>query len=168
MILVIGYGNELRGDDAVGPQIAEIVESWQSPQVRAFARHQLTPDLAEPLAAAQTAIFVDASIEAPSAGVQAHIIIPAAPEPGLGHTGDPRALLALTQALYGRCPQTWLITIPATRFDFGAPLSPAAQQGKAEALRHIRRLIRQYNHISASTVQGRTANESALPFSRRA
>lgn len=27
--LVIGYGNELQGDDAVGPRVAEIVASWQ-------------------------------------------------------------------------------------------------------------------------------------------
>jgi Ni,Fe-hydrogenase maturation factor len=48
-ILVIGYGNELRGDDAIGQWVA-----------RAVAAHQLTPELAEDLAHTDYAVFVDA------------------------------------------------------------------------------------------------------------
>src|SRR5947209_7059306 len=36
-VLVIGYGNELRGDDGVGPCVARTVASWQRPGLRALA-----------------------------------------------------------------------------------------------------------------------------------
>ena len=59
-ILVIGYGNTLRSDDGVGPRVAMAVASREWPGFNAIAVQQLTPELAEPLAAAELAIFVDA------------------------------------------------------------------------------------------------------------
>ena len=59
-IVVIGYGNELRGDDAIGPAVAEQVAAWGRPDIRAIATRQLLPELAEDLARASLAIFVDA------------------------------------------------------------------------------------------------------------
>ena len=62
--LVIGYGNELRGDDAAGPRVAAAVEQWQLPGVRVLILHQLTPELADPIASSGLVIFVDAALEA--------------------------------------------------------------------------------------------------------
>ncbi len=59
---MIGYGNTLRSDDGVGPRVAMAVASWGWPGLKAIAVHQLTPELAEPLAAAELAIFVDARL----------------------------------------------------------------------------------------------------------
>ena len=58
-ILIIGYGNTLRGDDGVGYKIAEIIEQWNINNITSLAVHQLTPDLAENIAQADTVIFVD-------------------------------------------------------------------------------------------------------------
>ena len=52
-ILVIGYGNTLRRDDAVGCLIADEVACWQRPGVRSMSVAQLTPELAAELAAAR-------------------------------------------------------------------------------------------------------------------
>lgn len=139
-ILVIGYGNDLRSDDAVGQRVAEAVAKWGASHIRALAVHQLTPELAEHLAGALLAIFVDAVVGVPEQGVQARRIEPAVPETSIGHTGDPRALLALTQALYGVCPEAWLIAVPGVDFGFGERLSETAQRGMGEALQQIRRL----------------------------
>ncbi|HEU5101426.1 MAG TPA: hypothetical protein VFU22_20525, partial [Roseiflexaceae bacterium] len=59
-IVVIGYGNELRGDDAIGMIVAEQVASRGWPNVCAIATRQLLPELAEDLARVGLAIFVDA------------------------------------------------------------------------------------------------------------
>jgi hydrogenase maturation protease len=141
--LVIGYGNDLRGDDAVGQQAATAVAAWDLPGVLALAVHQLLPELAEALAAANLAIFVDAceSEDAGEATVSVQPLEPAAADSALGHTGDPRALLALTKALYGYCPAAWLISVPARSFAYGAGLSAMAERGLAAALRHIDELI---------------------------
>jgi len=140
-LLVIGYGSELRGDDAVGRRVAEQVSAWQSPSVLALTAHQLTPELADALARAQVAVFVDAAVPDTNPGVCVRPIEPAAPKTVLEHTGDPRSLLALTQAVFGHAPKAWLITVPGIRFDFGESLSDVAEQGAVEALEQIRSLV---------------------------
>lgn len=58
-VIVIGYGNTLRSDDGAGQQVAEIIVHWHLPQVRSISVHQLTPELAAPIAEAELAIFID-------------------------------------------------------------------------------------------------------------
>lgn len=137
--LIIGYGNDLRGDDAAGPRVAAAVAAWHLPGVAALGVGQLTPELAEPIAQARLVLFVDA-------GAVARLLVapirPAAHTSALGHTGDPGALLALAGAVYGACPPAWLITVPAAHFELGRALSPLAACGVAQATRSIRMLIR--------------------------
>ncbi|MBI5388554.1 MAG: hydrogenase maturation protease [Verrucomicrobia bacterium] len=139
-ILVIGYGNELRGDDAVGPQAARAVSDWNLPQVRALALAQLTPELAEAISQARQVIFVDAAADAEKPTATAQAIGPSPETPALGHASDPRWLLALAKSLFGRCPPAWLVEIPARSFGFGQPLSVEAQQGAEIGLGLIRRI----------------------------
>jgi hydrogenase maturation protease len=139
MLLVIGYGNELRRDDGVGPRVARAVAGWNARGVRALARHQLTPELAEALAGADEVFFVDA---APGrVGVRVRPVRPERQLPALDHTGSPLALLALAEALYGRRPRAWLMTLPAPDLNYGEELSPTAARGIDEALRSLRRRI---------------------------
>ena len=140
-ILVIGYGNDLRGDDAAGQRAAAQIDAWTLPGVEVRALHQLTPELAEPLSAADRAIFLDAHPVSNGADVRVHRLHPANPTTRLAHTCDPQGLLALARAAFGRRPEVWWITIPATDFAFGAPLSPLAKRGIADALATVRRLL---------------------------
>lgn len=137
-LLVIGYGNELRGDDGVGPHVARRVARWGRPGVRGVAVHQLTPELAADLSAVQRAIFVDA--EATSSGAPRLSELDAGAGAGCGHASDPRWLLGLTRAVYGRAPRAWLLTVPVADLAFGEGLSAAARRGAAAALRLIRSL----------------------------
>ena len=137
--LVIGYGNELRSDDGVGPKVAAAVAGMQLPGVHAIACHQLTPELAEPIAAARAVIFVDAAHDLGS-GAQVRAIEPLTTAQVSAHTSGPQSLLALARELFGHCPPAWMISIPAVVFDFGEQLSPQAQQGLAVAIEEIRKL----------------------------
>ena len=139
-ILVIGYGNELRGDDAIGPRVAEAVAAWQLPGVRALAVPQLTPELSEDIAAARQIAFVDATSEPSIHEVQVRALEPATVESADSHRSDPRALLALALALFGQAPPAWLMAIPVADFAYGAALSPLAQRGLAAALARLREL----------------------------
>jgi hydrogenase maturation protease len=145
-ILVIGYGNALRGDDAAGQVTAERVAAWKMPGIETIAVHQLTPELAERLANAACAIFVDASVGPQNARASAaHVLVrtigPGASSVMPGHTADPRDLLALAGAVYGHVPRAWCIHVPATQFEFGADLSPEAEKGVDVALRAIRAIV---------------------------
>lgn len=141
-VVLIGYGNDLRTDDGVGKRIAETVARWGVPNVESLAVHQLTPELAATLAECHTAIFVDAYPASEDAGVQVVKLQPAASSPSIGHTGDPQALLALTQKLYGHCPKAWLIAVPAVNFDLGETLSLTTELGMSDALEEIDYLVR--------------------------
>lgn len=141
-ILVIGYGNELRGDDGVGQLVARIVEGWGVPNLRSLAVHQLTPELTEELVTADCVIFVDAYPASPEQGVQVFRIEPTHSVSTMGHTSDPQMLLAIAQALYSYNPQAWWIGIPAVNMELGEQLSPITEQGMADALDEIDRLIR--------------------------
>jgi hydrogenase maturation protease len=136
-VLVIGYGSMLRGDDAAGPRAASAVAGLGLPGVIAKAVTQLTPELAEPLASARLAIFIDACLVAHGGEVEVRPIEPADPGAASGHVGDPGRLLALARIAYGACPRSWLVTIPASDVTLGRGLSPLAGRGVEEAVRRV-------------------------------
>jgi hydrogenase maturation protease len=139
-ILVIGYGNALRSDDAAGPRVAESVEESRWSGVRGLACHQLTPELADAIASARAVIFVDASCVSASERVRVEPLEAGSQSETLAHTADPSSLLALARAAFGRCPPAWRVGIPAGNLDFGEGLSPRAELGVDRALDEIRRL----------------------------
>jgi hydrogenase maturation protease len=138
-LLVIGYGNPLRGDDGVGPKVAEAIEELHLPGVDTLSCHQLSPEHAEPVSRARTVIFVDAAVDAPN-DVQLRQLEPNESSQLMAHAADPRTMLALARDVFGHCPEAWWLTIPAVKLDFGENLSPLARQGYEAALKHIRAL----------------------------
>jgi hydrogenase maturation protease len=136
-LLLIGYGNPLRGDDSVGQRVAEAVAGWKMANVHALAVHQLVPELAEQVASARTVVFVDASAGEDDGALTVRRIGPAGRPLTLGHMADPRALLALVQVLHGRHPSAWWVTVPGVKFDLGEEISPTAAAGMEIALSHI-------------------------------
>jgi hydrogenase maturation protease len=141
-VLVIGYGNPLRNDDGAGHHVARAVAAWTMTQVEVLAVQQLTPELAEPLANARLAIFVDACAAGPGDKVQIAPLEAAESVAGLGHTSNPQELLALTKAVYGHHPPAWSVLIPGRNFSTGEDLSSQASNGIKEALNLIAALLR--------------------------
>jgi hydrogenase maturation protease len=125
-MLVIGYGNDLRGDDGAGIRVATRVAA-QAPQIRAIATWQLTPDLAGDVAASAQVVFVDAyAANEAGAALRIERIFSAAAGSAsvLGHHGDPAGLVALAERLFGCFPDAWVVGIPAFCFDAGDAISP--------------------------------------------
>ena len=129
--LVIGYGNGLRGDDAVGPRAAEQVEGWDLPGVTSLAVHQLTPELAAAIAEAEAVWFIDACIEGPG---RVEPVVPSEPDSRLNHLWSPGVLLYLAKSLYGAEPPAYHLLIPAVAFGYGEGLSAIARDGLAWGL----------------------------------
>ena len=159
--LVIGYGNTLRGDDGVGPRVAEAIEKLNLPGVRTLICQQLSPEYADLVSRAHTVVFVDAEIvQGSEFKVQSSGIPNPEPatlnhelirwrklEPGessqlMAHAADPRTLLALARDVFGHAPEAWWLTIPALKLDFSETLTPEAQRGFAEAVGKIQELCR--------------------------
>jgi len=164
-ILVVGYGNDLRGDDAAGQRAADRVDGWHLPGVEVRALHQLTPELAEPLAAATRAIFLDAHLVSDSPAVRVRRVYPAMTATRVTHAGDPQSLLRLARSAFGHSPEAWWVTIPATDFAFGAPLSAIAARGIADALTALRPLLNP-PHAAADAAVG-TSRATLCDLNRR-
>ena len=139
--LVIGYGNTLRGDDGVGPRVAEAVAALNLPGVRTLPCPMLTPELAEPISRASVVIFVDAAVDAPRE-VQLRQLAPNDTSQLMAHAADPRTMLALSRDVFGHVPRAWWLTIPVVKLDFSEVLSPEAQRGLAEAVEKVLTLCR--------------------------
>lgn len=143
MWLMIGYGNTLRGDDGVGYRLAEeLSQLLPAEQARVLAVHQLTPELALELAAADIdrVLFLDAR----RGQWEPLILTPLdanAATGSCGHQLSPELLLHLAASLYGHAPTGYLLTLPAIDMGFDDRLSPSAESALAFSLRQIRNLI---------------------------
>lgn len=140
-LLVIGYGNTLRGDDGVGPHVAEAVGALHLPGVRTMICQQLSPEHAEPISSADQVVFVDAAVDAPRE-VQLRELEPGETTQLMAHAADPRTMLALARDVFGHAPKAWWLTIPAEKMEFSEDLTPIAQSGCAEAVKKIQSLLR--------------------------
>jgi len=122
--------------------VAELVEREQWPGVGTLARHQLTPELAEPISQAGAVVFVDATLEETGDSVIMKPIEAAPAHQVMVHTASPSALLHLARSVFGRCPAAWMISIAVSEMGIGERLSPLAEQGAAEAVARIGELVR--------------------------
>jgi len=135
--LLLACGNSLRGDDGAGPWLA----AWAAKRfsstagLRFVVRMQWTPELAQDLAQAESAIFIDASTLAAPGVALLHPIAPSADSPALSaHHLDAPELLALAQRLYDSSPgNAWLLTIGMGSTEMGETFSAAVQLGLPRA-----------------------------------
>jgi hydrogenase maturation protease len=140
VLLVVGMGNELRGDDAAGRAVAERVEALRLPGVEVRSVCQLLPELVDDLARCSGAVFVDAD---PScAEVDVRQVVPAGgARPAVTHHLTPAAVLALAAVVGPVPPDAVLVAVPARRFDLGGELSPEAAAGVDAAVEEVTRLV---------------------------
>lgn len=139
----MGYGNELRRDDGVGPAVARVIAGYGLPGVVAQTYHQLLPEHAAAIAAADLVIFVDASLGGALSVRQVH---PSSVPPFCGHQFDPCHLLLLCDRMGSRVPEAWFIHIPGADFSLGEGLSPAAIRHMQAAVSWVLRIIRNQEH----------------------
>lgn len=125
-VVILGYGNPLRGDDAVGWLAAqELQRRLADDEIEVVAAHQLNPEHAELVAKAGLAIFMDASADAPAGTITRVPVFPAdkSARPST-HNLTPGALLACARELYGTYPDAVLFAVGARDFACGEISKP--------------------------------------------
>lgn len=138
-LLILAYGNPLRGDDgvgwAVGGKLAAILPEEAA---EVIVQHQLTPELAEPISRAAQVIFVDAAEGDEPGAIGWAEVQPGASSHAFTHQVEPASLLAAAQELYGRAPvAAHLLTITGGDFGYSEGLSPAVERAVEEAVTKI-------------------------------
>lgn len=141
-VLVFGYGNPSRGDDALGPEFVRRLEEQLAPQidrgeVELLTDYQLQIEHALDLRGRQRVFFVDASASGPDFEV-----LPVKAEHDESfttHLLSPQAVLHTFEAIeQAPAPPAWTIAIRGEHFELGAPMSAAAQQHLDGALADFR------------------------------
>jgi hydrogenase maturation protease len=128
-VLIIGYGNTLRGDDGVGPLAAEALSASAAHDgVDVMRLHQLAPELVEAVSRVEAVLFIDARSGGPAGEVRCEEISLAAPDNQFTHQLTPSTLLALTRQMYGRAPAGYEISVSGQSFELSEELSPAVSE----------------------------------------
>jgi hydrogenase maturation protease len=140
-VLVVGIGNELFGDDAIGPYATRIVASWRRPQVTTLVVGELLPELATHLSRFRSAVFVDAARGPPNSEVALTPLAANPQPPSLLHGLTPQALLAMGELLGHVVPAAWLLAVPGEEFDLREGFSDTARRGIDPALALLARLL---------------------------
>lgn len=136
VILFIGFGNSLRGDDAAGLYAARELRHLGFRTVEAA---QLTPELAETLSGAAVVAFLDASLELGPGEVRRTILRENVPSL-FDHHFDPSSLLRLTHTVYGRVPKALLLEVGVESCELGEGLTPSVSRGIAAMVDYCKSL----------------------------
>ena len=146
-ILIVGYGNPLRGDDGVGQAAAQILENDAAVEgAEVLSCHQLNIELSERLSTMDLAIFIDAEdgIQPGTIAVTKLESISKAPS-NITHYVEPGVLLAISEKLFGRAPVAFLVTIGAHSMSLGEGLSEIVEAALPEAVAAVRRLVLEHS-----------------------
>jgi hydrogenase maturation protease len=158
-VLVIGYGNSLRGDDNVGCHIAQMLENHyhDDPDVRVIGSHQLTPEMAEDISASEFVLFLDAAAGQATGKMEAATLTPKPGPASFAHYLEPAALLSAAIELYGSAPRAQLLTIVGSAFELGDQLSPAIARRLPEFFDKAHAIVESNRRLAARLIQSATS-----------
>lgn len=137
-ILVFGWGNPSRGDDALGPAFIERASALPrpagAPEVEWLTDFQLQIEHALDLAGRSQVLFVDASVDC-KAPFEMRPLRSATQHQLTTHAMAPEAVMQVYERLNGRdAPPCCLLAIHAHRFELGDPIGPDANTNLEQAL----------------------------------
>ena len=142
-ILIIGYGNPLRGDDGVGWAAAEKLEAEiHERSLDVMTVHQLTPDLASDVADAGLVIFIDASVTDPPGGIACRAITPGDVDARVfTHSMVPDRLVSCACHPFGGSPRAFVYTVGGEFFGYREGLSEVVEAALPELVERVELLI---------------------------
>ena len=126
-VLVIAVGNPSRGDDALGPRLAERLVAAALPGVEVLCDFQLQVEHALDLEGRVRVVFVDAGAGTPAPYGLRRVVADEAWR-HTSHSLSPEAVLATWARLrVDPPPPCWVLCVRGERFGLGESLSVAAQ-----------------------------------------
>jgi hydrogenase maturation protease len=124
-VIVLGWGNDARGDDALGPLLARRIAARGCQGVEVLEDYQLQIEHALDLVGFEAALFVDASRDAPSPFSFRETEAGASPAPST-HALSPEAVLAVFARVTASAPPpAFVLGVRGERFGLGEGLSAA-------------------------------------------
>ena len=141
-LLLFGYGNLGRGDDALGPSLINRIALSQFSHVECQSDMQLQIEHVTDLAACNQALLVDADSSCAEPFTFSRVVAEK-DNSYTTHAMTPSTLLHVYQEVYGYPPPpTFLLRIRGYHFGFGATLSSKATTNLEAAVKVVGRLCK--------------------------
>ena len=143
-LLIFGYGNPSRGDDALGPLIIEKLCEWQFihgwSHIQAETDYQLQIEHVSDLVDQDLVIFVDADM-----GCAPPLSLSICDEQTIhgytSHALSPHELLGVYRLVHrSKPPPSYIVHIRGEQFELGQPLSASANDNLAIATSFLKEL----------------------------
>ncbi|MFO0695344.1 MAG: hydrogenase maturation protease [Polyangiales bacterium] len=136
-VLVLACGNPSRGDDAIGPVLAERLERWLERSgttgIEVLVDFQLGPEHALDLEGRKRVLFVDAEVGAEAPFRFARVEPREATDPST-HAFSPGGVLAVARrVMSSSLPEAEILAVAGERFELGEPLSARARESVERA-----------------------------------
>jgi len=149
-VLIIGYGNVLRGDDGVGWLAARELQRYfrDDDDVAVIAAQQLTPEMAEAVSQSRFVLFLDASCGEQPGSIQSKPVLPEDGRLRFTHRVMPATLLATAQQLYGATMPAMSMTLAAWSFELDTELSSGAKARLPEFIRQAKEIVASHRQLS--------------------
>ncbi len=140
-LTVFAWGNTARGDDAIGPILAERLRAMEVPGLRVIEDHQLNIEHVTDMTSDSATLFIDASLEIEE-GFRLERIGPSKDGNFSTHAISPQALLNVyEQTMKKPAPDAWLLHVAARDFGLGEELGEVATRAIDEADRFLNSLF---------------------------
>ncbi len=136
-ITVFAWGNESRGDDAIGAVLARRIIELEHPAIDVVKDHQLNLEHVMDIREDVPVLFIDASV-AVNEGFRLEELAPAEDGSISTHSISPTALLHLYEDTLGKtAPAAWLLHVSGSSFELGEEISAAASASIESAWRFL-------------------------------
>ena len=150
-ILVIGYGNSLAGDDAIGfYTVQKLVSSELPGNVTVKYIHQLMPEHSEEISEYDIVIYIDAEESGSYGSLNCRKIIANELRDNgtFAHDYTLESILLMTIQLYGKLPEIYLITVSGKSFLTSDRLSPEVEKRIPDIIDVVFSIINLKEHSS--------------------
>jgi len=116
MRAIIGYGNELRGEDAFGPDVIKELQKHPPKETKLISAHQLTPEMLLELQEADEIIFIDSCYDEKERYTLACSL---SEQNGLNlsHHISPKSIVKMLNTLYDKHPDFGIYSMMSSNFD---------------------------------------------------
>lgn len=116
MRVIIGYGNELRGEDAFGIDVIKELQKLSLKDTKLISAHQLTPETVLELLEAKEIVFIDTCYDEKNRYALACSLIEQN-SLNLTHHISPKTIVYMLNALYGKKPKFFIYSMLSSDFD---------------------------------------------------
>ena len=116
MRAIIGYGNELRGEDSFGADVIKELQKLSLHDTKLIAMHQLTPEIVLELLEVDEVIFVDTCYDEKNHYALA-CLLKEQSSLNLSHHISPKTIIYMLNTLYDKKPEFLIYSMMSACFE---------------------------------------------------